>query len=110
MGQASMPATSEESVRFKEITIQHGEVEAKIAPARGALISALEVGDKQVLFLDRATFEDQTKNVRGGIPVLFPYAGKLDGGRLRVSGAEMGQHGFGRNRAWEVKEQKPWRV
>ena len=95
---------------FEEIAIRHGEVEAKIAPARGALISALEVGDKQVLFLDRATFEDQTKNVRGGIPVLFPYAGKLDGGRLRVSGAEMGQHGFGRSRAWEVKEHKPWRV
>jgi len=97
-------------VHFEEINIQHGEVEAKIAPARGALVSAIQVGDKHVLFLDRSTFEDQTKNVRGGIPVLFPYAGKLDGGRLKASGAEMGQHGFGRNRAWEVKEQKPWRL
>jgi len=105
-----MPATSEESVRFKEITIRHGEVEAKVAPARGALVSALRVGDKQVLFLDRATFDDQTKNVRGGIPVLFPYAGKLDDGRLKASGSEMGQHGFARNRAWEVKEQKSWRL
>ena len=105
-----MPATSKESVHFQEITIQYGEVEAKVAPARGALVSALRVGDQQVLFLDRATFEDQTRNVRGGIPVLFPYAGKLDGGRLKASGSEMGQHGFGRNRAWEVKEQKSWRV
>lgn len=97
-------------MHFEEITIRHGEIEAKVAPARGALVSALQAGDKQVLFLDRSTFEDETKNVRGGIPVLFPYAGKLDGGKLKASGAAMGQHGFGRNRSWEVKEQKPWRL
>ena len=97
-------------MRFEEITIYHGEVKASVAPARGALVSALQVGTKQVLYLDRATFEDETKNVRGGIPVLFPYAGKLENGTLKATGTEMGQHGFGRNRAWQVKERKPWLV
>jgi galactose mutarotase-like enzyme len=95
---------------FEEITISHGDVQATIAPARGALVSSLQIGDKQLLYLDRATFDDPTKNVRGGIPVLFPYAGKLENGVLRVVGTQMGQHGFGRNRPWEVKERKPWRL
>lgn len=95
---------------FEEITIQHADVEAKVAPGRGALVSALRVENKDVLYLDRASFEDETKNVRGGIPVLFPYAGKLEGGKLKATGTEMGQHGFGRNRPWQSKEQKPWCV
>src|SRR5438132_14275378 len=95
---------------FEEIEIRSGHVAAKIAPARGALVSALTVNGKEILYLDRASFEDETKNVRGGIPVLFPYAGKLEGGTLKATGAQIGQHGFGRNRKWEVKEQKPWRV
>jgi len=95
---------------FDEITINHGDVQATIAPARGALVSSLRVGDKQLLYLDRATFDDPSKNVRGGIPVLFPYAGKLENGTLKAAGTQMGQHGFGRNRSWEVKERKPWRL
>jgi galactose mutarotase-like enzyme len=97
-------------VHIEEITISHGDVQATIAPARGTLVSSPQIGDKQVLYLDRATFEDPAKNVRGGIPLLFPYAGKLENGTLKVAGTQMGQHGFGRNRSWEVKEKKPWRV
>jgi len=97
-------------LRFDEIAIHNGDVRATVAPARGALVSDLLVGDKQVLYLDRGTFDDETKNVRGGIPVLLPYAGKLENGTLKAAGTQMGQHGFGRNRPWEVKEQKPWRV
>lgn len=97
-------------MHFEEIAINHGDVQATVAPARGALVSSLRIGDKQILYLDRITFEDSAKNVRGGIPVLFPYAGKLENGTLKVAGTQMGQHGFGRNRPWEVKEKKPWRV
>jgi galactose mutarotase-like enzyme len=55
-----------------------------------------------VLFLDRASFEDATQNVRGGIPVLFPFAGKLEGDTLRATGTKMKQHGFGRREAWSA--------
>ena len=108
--EAENESSSGARLQFQEITIAHGDVQATVAPERGALLSSLQVGDKHVLYLDRGTFEDPSKNVRGGIPVLFPYAGKLENGTLRVSGTQMGQHGFGRNRPWKLKEQKPWRV
>ncbi len=92
---------------FEEIEIRSGNVSAKIAPSRGALVSGLNVNGIEVLYLDRATFDDGTKNVRGGIPVLFPYAGKLVDGTLLVAGTKMGQHGFGRNKGWQIVEHKP---
>ncbi len=92
---------------FEEIEIRSGSVSAKIAPSRGALVSGLTVNGVEALYLDRASFDDGTKNVRGGIPVLFPYAGKLVDGILVVAGSKMNQHGFGRNKGWGVVEQKP---
>lgn len=92
---------------FEEIEIRSGTVSAKIAPARGALVTNLTVNGKDILYLDRATFDDAPKNVRGGIPVLFPYAGKLVDGTFNHANTKMNQHGFGRNKAWTVLEQKP---
>lgn len=95
-------------MHFEEIGIGCGDVEAKLSPVRGALVSTLMVAGKDVLYLDRVSFEDETKNVRGGIPVLFPYAGKLADGIFLPANTKMGQHGFGRNRQWSVIEHKPW--
>jgi galactose mutarotase-like enzyme len=78
-----------------------------MVPERGALVASLAVSGKEVLYLDRATLDDPTKNVRGGIPVLFPFAGKLVGGRFLAAGTTMKQHGFGRNRPWAVEESGP---
>lgn len=76
-----------------------------IVPARGALVSGYSLGDREVLYLDRATLDDTTKNVRGGIPVLFPIAGRLAGDRYTHDGRvyELKQHGFARNRAFTVR-------
>ena len=92
---------------FEETTIQFGDVAAKIAPARGAIITSLVIGGKEVLYLDRETFADPAKNIRGGIPVLFPFAGKLNGGIFQAAGTKMNQHGFGRNLPWQIVEQRP---
>lgn len=72
-----------------------GDAVVRVAPARGALVSSYVVGGEPVLFLDEATFNDPTKNVRGGVPLLFPCAGKPP------PGSALKQHGFARNRAWE---------
>src|SRR5262249_17357412 len=85
---------------FEEIRITCGETTATVAPARGALVASLRVRGRDALFLDRASFEDATQNVRGGIPVLFPFAGRLDGDVLRPTGTQMKQHGVGRREAW----------
>jgi len=88
-----------------ELTLEQDEVAARVAPARGALVTALNVGGRDVLFMDRATLADPAKSVRGGIPLLFPFAGRLDGDRLEHAGTTMKQHGFARNKAWTVLEQ-----
>jgi galactose mutarotase-like enzyme len=76
-----------------------------IAPARGALVTSFSVSGKELLYLDRATLNDAGKNVRGGIPILFPSPGKLEGDAWRALGqaGEMKQHGFARNLAWSVQ-------
>lgn len=76
----------------------------QIAPFRGGLIKRLRVRDHDVLYLDEATFEDRQKNVRGGIPILFPSPGRLAGDVFSIDGVTgaLPQHGFLRQRELEV--------
>jgi galactose mutarotase-like enzyme len=75
-----------------------------LAPPRGGIATRFTVGDVPVLFLDETTLRDPSKNVRGGIPVLFPLAGKLADERYRVGERQyaMPQHGFARNAPWAI--------
>jgi galactose mutarotase-like enzyme len=79
---------------------------ATVAPGRGAIVTSFRVGDREVLYLDEATLQDPTKNVRGGVPLLFPSPGPLTGGRFSRAGRSgaMKQHGFARELAWTVRE------
>lgn len=94
-------------MEVREITLEHAGVSAKVAPERGALVTALRVAGRDVLFMDRATLTDPAKSVRGGIPLLFPFAGRLVDDKLLHAGSVMKQHGFARNLAWTVAEQGP---
>ncbi|HMJ16080.1 MAG TPA: galactose mutarotase [Polyangiaceae bacterium] len=77
---------------------------ALIAPERGALVTSFSVGARELLYLDESTLIDATKNVRGGIPVLFPSPGKLKNDAWTRAGhsGTMKQHGFARNLPWTV--------
>ena len=86
------------------VTLRAGDVVVEVAPWRGALVTAVRVGARDLLYLDRETFDDPSKNVRGGIPLLFPFAGKLADETLTLTGTKMKQHGFARNHAWTVIE------
>ena len=77
------------------IALHRGDAIAEIVPERGAICSRLRLGGEELLYLDRATLEDPSKNVRGGIPVLFPIAGKP------APGSPLKQHGWARNLPWE---------
>jgi len=90
---------------FEEIRIENGQCSATVIPQRGGLISELEIGARPLLYLDRSTVEDRSKSVRGGIPVLFPFAGKLDDDRLALTDTVIPQHGFARNKPWSIIEQ-----
>jgi galactose mutarotase-like enzyme len=84
------------------LTLQDGASRVEIVPERGGLVTRFRVGDRPVLHLDEATLVDPTKNVRGGVPVLFPSPGPLADGRFSYDGRSgaMKQHGFARNVAW----------
>lgn len=86
------------------ITLAHAGVRIAIVPARGALVTSVTVDDVELLYLDAATLADPTKNVRGGIPILFPFAGRLANDHFALANTTMTQHGFGRARAWDVLE------
>jgi galactose mutarotase-like enzyme len=89
------------------VALSFADVHAEVVPGRGGLVTSLRVDGRDVLFLDRATLDDPTKNVRGGIPILFPFAGKLPQDRFAPAGTTITQHGFARKRPWSIAEQRP---
>jgi galactose mutarotase-like enzyme len=78
----------------------HSSVE--ICPARGALTTSFFAHGHEWLYLDENTFAEPTQNVRGGIPVLFPCPGKLEGDALIIDSKSypMKQHGFARRQSF----------
>ncbi len=76
----------------------------EIAPARGAIVTSMRVGARDVLYMDESTLFDPSKNVRGGIPVLFPSPGKCENDEWHEGALvrPMKQHGFARNLPWKV--------
>src|SRR6202044_504006 len=78
---------------------------AVVSPARGGMLTRFFAAGLEVLYLDDATFRDPTKNVRGGVPVLFPSPGKLAGDAFSCDGrtGSLKQHGFARNLPWRVE-------
>ena len=80
---------------------------ATVAPTRGGLVARWKARGRDMLFLDESTFNDASKNVRGGIPVLFPSPGKLSDDRWRQGerGGSLPQHGFARQQPWRVVDE-----
>lgn len=88
------------------VELVRGESRVVIDSQRGAITTHFSVGDRSILYLDAATLADPSKNVRGGIPVLFPTPGKLTNDRWAFSAYEgsQPQHGFARKQPWQVVE------
>ena len=41
-------------------------------PERGGIITNWVSKGKEILYFDETRFQDKTKSIRGGIPILFP--------------------------------------
>lgn len=78
----------------------------RVVPARGGIITEWVVNGQPVLYLDRETLMNTSKNIRGGIPILFPICGPLPDGQYRWENNiyHMKQHGLARNLSWEVTQ------
>ncbi|MCO7176442.1 aldose epimerase [Sporolactobacillus kofuensis] len=75
-----------------------------VCPTRGGMVTAFHVEGEDVLFMNEETLFDTNKNVRGGIPVLFPIAGQLTDKSYSWNGITypMANHGLVRTRPWRV--------
>jgi galactose mutarotase-like enzyme len=78
-----------------------------LAPGRGGMVTRFRVGDTNVLYMDAETLHDPMKNVRGGIPILFPIAGALRDDQFQEGGKShaLKRHGFARNLPWTIADQ-----
>ena len=83
--------------QLQEIPAASDETRIKIAPYRGGLVTSFSVSGSEILYLDPETFADLSKNVRGGIPLLFPNAGPSQGCLYTLP-----QHGFVRKMPWQI--------
>jgi galactose mutarotase-like enzyme len=94
------------------IEIRHAGTTAVIAPNRGAIVTSWRSVGRELLYMDAATLNDPSKNVRGGVPVLFPTPGKLADDRWHCMGrsGELKQHGFARTVAWQAADRADDRV
>jgi galactose mutarotase-like enzyme len=85
------------NLQFKIETFKTKEEnEVSYSVERGGIITGIGFNKDnkivQVLYLDQETFNNPNKNVRGGVPVLFPYAGPME---------NLLQHGFARTKKWK---------
>jgi galactose mutarotase-like enzyme len=83
-----------------------GGCRVEVIPSRGALVTRMTVDGDEVLYLDEATVADLAKNVRGGIPVLFPNPGPLPRDTYPADRETytLPQHGFARRLPWKVRQ------
>ena len=86
------------------------EASVVVAPQRGAIVTTMRIGGRDLLYMQDASLSDPAQNVRGGIPVLFPTPGSVHnetvswGGR---TGTQMKQHGLARTMDWNVIDTPP---
>lgn len=94
----------EDKYRIYELTDPANRSWVKVAPERGGIIIGFGVQGKELLYLDKETFYDETANIRGGVPILFPICGTLTDGAYEWNGEtyRMKGHGLARNHPWEV--------
>ena len=76
----------------------------RIVPERGGLITSWLCSGREFLYFDQKRFEDPSKSVRGGIPILFPICGNLPDNLLKLpqGSFNINQHGFVRDLPWEI--------
>lgn len=89
---------------FPELELVAGNTRALVAPERGCHITSLHIGTRELFYMDRATFDNPARHVRGGVPLMFPFCGRLVDDTFVPSGARIAQHGFARDHPWRVVE------
>ncbi|OZJ02313.1 hypothetical protein BZG36_04450 [Bifiguratus adelaidae] len=90
---AIMPAQLSES-RPQVVTIEHPSGSSAEVYLYGATVTSWKVAGKERLFVSKQSKLDESKAIRGGVPIAFPIFGQKEG-------IELPQHGFARISKWE---------
>lgn len=102
MGEINQPFDARDEGRLPPIetlTAPDGSA-VSFSPERGGIVTSVKLQDTELLYLDEDTFADRQKNVKGGIPILFPNAGP----NRSAEYPGLLQHGFARTSAWTREE------
>ena len=75
----------------------------KFCPLRGGIITNWVSDGSEILYFDEIRFQDKSKSIRGGIPILFPVCGSLDlsNSLFGKNYLKLMQHGFARDLKWK---------
>ncbi len=79
-----------------DIKLRYGSMESSVS-LDGAYVTRLSFDGKDILFPDGSYPINGKEKRRGGIPILFPYAGPLE------NRPDWPQHGFARDMEWKDK-------
>lgn len=93
-------------IRLLDLIDEENNTIVSFSPQRGGIITHFQVNGTEILFLDEESFLNEEMSVRGGIPILFPIAGRLTEGiyEWNQQAYSMPSHGFARDLEWEVIE------
>ncbi len=87
-----------------EFLNQESSDRIRVIPERGGLLSEWRCNGREILYFDQDRFLQESKSVRGGIPILFPICGNLSKDILVLpkGNCYLKQHGFARDQKWEM--------
>lgn len=78
------------------VILDGGDGTSVVVHLHGATALSWKCAGKEILFLSKQAVLDNSKAIRGGIPLVFPQFGPWSCGP---------QHGFARNKRWSVESQ-----
>lgn len=82
---------------YPVLEVQHAAASARIALHGAQLMEWTPAGHKPVIYLSPKAIFNESKAIRGGVPVCWPWFG-------HHADPKLPQHGFVRTRLWEVAE------
>lgn len=88
-------------LQFDPRTITCGDTSATVLTKRGGLAVSFVWHGTELFYYEADTILDTSREVRGGIPVLFPACGRMQPGQYDT----VPKHGFARGSEWDVVEQ-----
>lgn len=97
-------STYEDTYTIYELKEPGTSSSVRVCPERGGIVIGCQLHGEELFYLDKATFEHPTANIRGGNPILFPICGQLENKSYEWEGTryEMANHGVARTSPWEV--------